>query len=324
MLIKKLLNINTLCILICLFVFNANVFSDEVSDDKGISENTNKVPERIASPVVRSFLESESITVYTDEDEFLSAISGHSSFSEGFESSDWDPSRSGAPSITSQGLTWTASDLVKTGVGWARTGGYGVYDSFGDPDTLYIDSAEVLFGVGGWFRSTTASTIIINISGIGDVAELTLTSDHQFLGIINTDGFDEFMFYTTIGHWGADDLTVALAGQVNPPTIDIEVIPNPATIGGTLDVLLDLDNPGDAFTGKIVLCAIIDGDVISLLSVVTPIEAGYSETDYPLFSHNNLPELPPTIGLLCVLFDDETGELLAWDIEVVEIVDISN
>jgi len=103
------------------------------------------------------------------------------------------------------------------------------------------------------------------------------------------------------------------------PTIDIEADPNPATVGDPFAVLLDLDNPGDAFFAKIGLYGMIDSRVNRIRSAVVYISAGYSIIDHPFLSVSSLKPVPPTIGFLCVLFNKNTGELLDWDVEVVGV-----
>lgn len=164
--------------------------------------------------------------VYTDEGAYLAAVAGggYDTFSEGFESSDWDLSRpDGTPSITAQGLTWTASDLVRTAPGWARTGSYGVFDSFGDPDHLFgAGTSAVLYGLGGWFAKTDAPSVSISLDGGAPVATV-VPLGRTFLGVVDTDGFTSFTLSTTSGHWGADDFTFA-RGNPAPE------VPEPGTI----------------------------------------------------------------------------------------------
>ena len=149
-------------------------------------------------------------TLYTNETDFLAAVSGYATISEGFESSDWDVTRPAgfAGTVTSQGVTWDASELLRTGSGWARTGSYGVFDSYGSPD---IVSAETPFvGVGGWFATTDATGIVVDIDGqYFGAYGLGAYSDHKFFGVVDTDGFSSVTFRSTSGHWGADDFTVA-------------------------------------------------------------------------------------------------------------------
>jgi hypothetical protein len=150
------------------------------------------------------------IAVYTDEAAYLGALSGLT-IVEGFEGSDWDVARSPSTvsALTSQGITWTASEGVTTGSGWARSGTYGVFDSYGDPDMITTAGATLFSGVGGWFDSTNAPSISFEIDD-RVVATALLGSSHVFLGVIDTDGFGSIEFVTTVGHWGADDFTFAV------------------------------------------------------------------------------------------------------------------
>lgn len=154
--------------------------------------------------------------LYTSETAFLNAVSGYVKISEGFEGSDWDVTRPDglAGPLTSQGVTWQASELLRTGSGWARTGANGVFDSYGDPDI--ITATAPLVGIGGWFETTSASAIVVDIDGQYFGAYGTGTdSSPKFFGVIDIDGFSSATFRSTAGHWGADDFTVA----VQTPTI---------------------------------------------------------------------------------------------------------
>lgn len=148
--------------------------------------------------------------LYTNEADFLSAVNSYATISEGFESSDWDVTRPAgfAGSVTSQGVTWDAGDLLRTGSGWARTGTYGVYDSYGSPDI--VSAATPFVGVGGWFATTDATGIVVDIDGqyVGAYG-LGEFSSHKFFGVVDTDGFSSVTFRSTSGHWGADDFTIA-------------------------------------------------------------------------------------------------------------------
>ena len=149
-------------------------------------------------------------TLYTNEADFLTAVSGYVTISEGFESSDWDVTRplGFAGSVTSQGITWNAGELLRTGSGWARTGTYGVYDSYGNPDI--VSATTPFVGVGGWFATTDATGIVVDIDGqYFGAYGLGAYSDHKFFGVVDTDGFSSVTFRSTSGHWGADDFTIA-------------------------------------------------------------------------------------------------------------------
>ena len=149
-------------------------------------------------------------TLYTNEANFMAAVSGYATISESFESSDWDVTRPAgfAGSVTSQGVTWSAGELLRTGSGWARTGSYGVYDSYGNPDI--VSATTPFVGVGGWFATTSATGIVVDIDGqYFGAYGLGAYSDHKFFGVVDTDGFSSVTFRSTTGHWGADDFTIA-------------------------------------------------------------------------------------------------------------------
>jgi hypothetical protein len=159
-------------------------------------------------------------TLHTNEADFLAAVSGHATISEGFESTDWDITRpSGfAGTVTSQEVTWYAGELLRTGSGWARTGSYGVFDSYGSPDI--VSATTPFVGVGGWFATTDATGIVVDIDGqyVGAYG-LGAFSPHKFFGVVDMDSFSSVTFRSTSGHWGADDFTIAT-----------QIIPAPSAI----------------------------------------------------------------------------------------------
>jgi len=155
-------------------------------------------------------------TLYTNEANFLAAVSGYTTISEGFESSNWNPTRypSIVSTVTSQNITWTASDNLTTiNIGkWPRSGAWGVFDSLGNPDiiTLEISSATSLVGAGGWFASTSATGIVVDIDGqYFGAYGIGANSPHKFFGVIDADSFSSVTFRSTSGDWGADDFTIA-------------------------------------------------------------------------------------------------------------------
>jgi hypothetical protein len=162
-------------------------------------------------------------TVYTDEASYLAALSGYDTVFEGFEGSDWDALHlpSSVSTLTTQGVTWTASDkltVIGGSSAWIRSGKRGVFDSLGDPDIIGVSTVASFFGVGGWIATTTASVINLAVDG-----QLVTTlnsgqySAHRFLGVTDPDGFSLAAFSTPSGHWGADDFTIAFAPEVIPP-----------------------------------------------------------------------------------------------------------
>ena len=172
----------------------------------------------LLSPLVSNQASSTPI-VYTDEASYLLAIASYTSVFEGFEGAPWTSCGGGCASVIDDGLTWTASDSVRVGGGWVRTGFNGVFDSFGDPDTLgAVNSVDTLFGVGGWFLATTAPEIMFEINSVTVLNE-NLTATHSFFGVVDTDGFNSVVFSTTSGHWGADDFTFARMSVPEPTTL---------------------------------------------------------------------------------------------------------
>ena len=147
------------------------------------------------------------LSTYTSEEDYLEAISSYTSVTEDFESGF---STSGVTSTSSQGITWTASDKVKVNSSWGRTG-LGVYDSYGDPDKLFgTNSIGTLYGVGGWFRTSSSSAPPISVLFDGSsVGSFGINDNYSFFGAIETSGFSSFSLITSTGHWGADDITFA-------------------------------------------------------------------------------------------------------------------
>ena len=104
------------------------------------------------------------------------------------------------------------------------------------------------------------------------------------------------------------------------PFVDIVVVRNPVQVGGSLELLLTLDNPGEGFDARLEVCIIIDGSVFLIDSYEGHIPAGAGVIDIPIWSASSVPQcLPPTVCFLVPLFDSVTGELLAWDSEIVGI-----
>ena len=184
-------------------------------------------------------------TVFTSEAEFLDAISGDTSFEEGFENdSVWGPSRDpeAVASIQSQGITWASNrpeNLITTGSGAALTGGWGIYSNpHGDQnvpnptdfieDGFTASSDTLLVAVGGWFKGLPGSEIQLIVDGdeqnpisLGPVGSI-----HRFYGVVIDGSFSTVEFREIEGTWEdqkfffADDFTLALAqaGGNNPPS----------------------------------------------------------------------------------------------------------
>lgn len=184
---------------------------------------------------------------YLDEGDYLAALAGMSlnAVHEGFENdSVWGTVRTtigdpnAASSITSKGVTWTSNNTVSnvtTSSGAARTGQWGFYSSpHGEfisphtddvPDGFRGASVQALFGVGGWIRTNTPFAGISlfldsvpvdfgDLPGGGDSTVLGTTP--LFFGVIDTDGFNAFLWQETEGTFDdqkfifADDFTFAV------------------------------------------------------------------------------------------------------------------
>lgn len=166
------------------------------------------------------------------------AGAGYGVFSEGFEGSDWDGVRTAvsspntAPSVTSQGLTWTsnhpASNPITTSNGAARSGSWGAYDAnhglaTGSPvqcdvdnppeSCLYYDglSASIqpggaaLHGVGAYISGIHGSKVVAILDGSTEVGFGPRGSyQHKFHGVVDlgTNGFDAFEFREVDGKVG--------------------------------------------------------------------------------------------------------------------------
>jgi len=170
------------------------------------------------------------VQIFTDETLYLAAMSGpgYQALIEDFEGSDWDGVRNvSAPSVTSKGITWTGTDQITTGEAPARTG-WAIYDHpGGDPDILYGSSNNTLYGIGGWFKTSTPYTniqIYLDSALIPD-ANITLGTQYVFLGVIDTSGFVNFEIRDTEAtpgdqkHWFADDFTFAMIPADSIPTL---------------------------------------------------------------------------------------------------------
>ena len=103
---------------------------------------------------------------------------------------------------------------MKVSSNWGRTG-LGVYDTYGDPDKLFgTNSIGTLYGVGGWFRTSSSSAPSISVLFDGSsVGSFSINGNYSFFGAIETSGFSSFSLITSTGHWGADDITLLEVSQ---------------------------------------------------------------------------------------------------------------
>lgn len=172
------------------------------------------------------------IQVFTDETSYLSALAAmeYTTLLEDFDSNDWDSVRYiPASSVTSKGITWTASDQVTTSEGPAVTG-WSIYDQpGGDPDILFGESTQALYGIGGWFKTSTPLTSIqIYLDGvIVSDAHVTIGTEHSFLGVVAPDGFTAFEIRDTDAtpedqkHWFGDNFTFGVMQAQQAPSMGV-------------------------------------------------------------------------------------------------------
>lgn len=172
---------------------------------------------------------AHSATVYLDEAEYLTALSGYSTIYESFEDDAvWVRSPQLTNTTNSQGLTWESNSFGSTtGEGAAYVGNYGFFSNpHGDdtdggascdnvedpiPEECWLndgwivtsENSETLYGIGGWIDSNTGGgakiTFLLDgydVSG-NDTDNIGNTNRDgesigvgwTFVGVIETNGF---------------------------------------------------------------------------------------------------------------------------------------
>ena len=198
-------------------------------------------------------------TVYTDEAEFLAAVSGRVTVAEGFEDDGaWGAARSpnAVSSVSSQGITWTSNhpaNQISTSGGAASSGDWGLFsDPHGDQSvpnpTDFIEdgvlgtSAPPLAAVGGWFRGTVGGTLNFILDGdeANPIGLGPVDVQYRFYGVVVDGSFTSFEFREIEGTLEdqklifIDDVTVALLGGganrapdgvIVLPTSDLTIAP---------------------------------------------------------------------------------------------------
>ncbi len=175
---------------------------------------------------------SAAVTYYTNEATYLADLASLSTTNifEGFEGSAWDNTHwpaNGEPNVTSQGINWTAlSDSLWTiNSAWTRSGTYGVFENWGVPDGIGVTpgGSYTMYGVGGWFNTWSSTTLDFYVNGAyGNTLQFdTELYDHQFFGVIDTDGLTNVRMISD-DHYGADDFTIGVKSTT--------VVPEPATL----------------------------------------------------------------------------------------------
>jgi hypothetical protein len=175
--------------------------------------------------------------LYDDEADFISEIEslGYEIYGEDFDGPAWDQVRSTDPfvrnsaaAVTNLGVTWMgrSGNLITTNNNWARTR-WGIFEDqqvgFSSSE-LFGVADRTLIAVGGWVNTNPdfgEMTIEVN----GQVVDgVVIGSGHDFVGVIDTDGFTEFRVFDTEQHtvWGADDFTYATA---RAPQVELDLGP---------------------------------------------------------------------------------------------------
>jgi hypothetical protein len=165
-----------------------------------------------------------SLIIYNNQENYLAGLSlyGYDVIREGFESNDWASLRYPAivKSITVQELTWSASDELSIYNSlWTRSGTYGIFDTPGQPDGIFISStpAQTIFGAGGWFNLQAVPNLYILLDGVKVYSlNYPTAAKFQFIGAIQTDGVGTVSFATKSGNFGADDFSFGVKKSAVP------------------------------------------------------------------------------------------------------------
>ena len=108
-----------------------------------------------------------------------------------------------------------------------------------------------------------------------------------------------------------------LATPVTEPSANLQVRaePNPATVGQPLRILADLENLGGAFSGRFAVYLVADGSVkeVKAGKPVRQFPAGFRKNNISVASTKHLPQYPPTVLFLVVIFNEATGAVAAHD-----------
>ena len=182
------------------------------------------------------------LVAYTDENAFLSALSGMGvpAVHEGFEDDAvWGGVRSTvvggsmtAPSVSNLGITWTSNSVnnaVTTSNGAAKSGQWGFYSlphgdyANGITDGILGTGDQPLVAIGGWVRTNTPfAKMDLELDGVpvGFGAAAALGTQYEFFGAIDPNGFSQFHFVEQEGTIGDqkfvffDDFTFGFGGTI--------------------------------------------------------------------------------------------------------------
>lgn len=160
---------------------------------------------------------------YDNEAEFLADLAmlpDAQVYNEDFEGSPWDEFRFplATSEVTVSGVTWSGNEPLSTNENWARTG-FGLFTVYVPPvltaDEFYGSSERTMYAIGGYFDSNADfSDVVIEIDGIFGAEGLAFFP-HQFIGVIDPDGFHSFRIHDPDQEHvlGADDFTIAIAPE---------------------------------------------------------------------------------------------------------------
>jgi len=246
-----------------------------------------------------------SATTYTDEGEFLAAVGGSATTTEGFEDDAvWGGTRSpdSLPSVTSQGVTWTsnhAADEISTSGGASNTGNWGLFSNpHGDQnvpnptDSIYDgvlgDSGQPLIAVGAWIRGTAGGDVVLILDGdeANPIGLGPVDGVHQFYGVVADGSFTTFEFREIEGTFEdqkyifVDDVTIALADGGAAPIMDGVVAGAanlPGALGSDWHTDLYLHNASTAAI-SVELYFSPEGDTIGDPGMVAVVEPGETRT----------------------------------------------
>lgn len=116
--------------------------------------------------------------------------------------------------------------------------------------------------------------------------------------------------------------SIALDLSDIPPPVSIDIVadPNPAQIGNPLEILLDLNNPGNGFDANFGLWVLVNNNVTMLVNLSPFVPLDFTLIDFPIFSTPSVPAgLPPAVVFLAAIFNAASGEVLGFDTEFVGI-----
>lgn len=102
--------------------------------------------------------------------------------------------------------------------------------------------------------------------------------------------------------------------------VALEGRPGSASVGAPFVLEMDLANTASAFDAAVGVFLLIDGDIVPLVSEENvSLAEGFAVVDFPIYSTLALPSLPPGVGFLVTVYDEQSGGLLCSDVTVVGV-----